>query len=179
MLCHKLVPSHNMALKPCPTELVLTTFFRTGWRPENVEQVQSFEHRSPFRKIVARPGSLYYIQEVCTQFEPGRTNVLSEWCIRCYYDMKQQEQLNKHNRFVLQLYTRLPELWPDIPFNHIILCHCTNQSLPYPINVKRQARKWRVSIFKVIGLTRPWFRLTVYQNGRRMLNSVSHPIQMH
>ena len=43
---------------------------------QNFEQVQSSWHPSPFRKFVAHSGSLYYVEEVCTHFEPVLKNVV-------------------------------------------------------------------------------------------------------
>ena len=67
------------ALWTCHTKLVLTTFFRT------FEQVQSFGHHSLFRKFVARPGSLYYVHSIRTQFEPIRKNVVWTSLVRRGY----------------------------------------------------------------------------------------------
>ena len=55
---------------------ILANGLRTAWPPEHFDQVQSSGRRSLFRKFVAHPRSLYYVQEVRTQFEPIRTNVL-------------------------------------------------------------------------------------------------------
>ena len=58
-------PSNGSFLiwRPCHTTFslhshyVLPNGFRTGWLPEDFEQVQSSGHPSPFRKFVACPGS--------------------------------------------------------------------------------------------------------------------------
>ena len=51
------------------------------------EQLQSAGRPSLFSKSIAHPGSLYYIQEVHTQFEPVlKKNTLWElvWCVRAF-----------------------------------------------------------------------------------------------
>ena len=62
-----------MHLRKCHTKLfsqyVLTTHFRKG-------SEQQILRRFKVLDLVAHSGSLYYIQEVCTQFEPARNNVV-------------------------------------------------------------------------------------------------------
>ena len=55
---------------------VIQNGLRMGWLPDNFEQVQISGRPSLFTMFVANPESLYYVQEVRTQFEPVQTNIL-------------------------------------------------------------------------------------------------------
>ena len=55
---------------------ILLNGLRMGWLPEDFEQVQNSGRPRLFTKFIARPGSSYYIQEICAQFEPVQTNVV-------------------------------------------------------------------------------------------------------
>ena len=65
---------------------ILQNGLRTGWLPENIEQVQRSGSPSPFRKFVACPGSLYSVREVCTQLEPIQKNVVRTSLVWWGYD---------------------------------------------------------------------------------------------
>ena len=69
-----------------------------------------------------------------------------------------------HGDFTVMPEIRLPSTWPNIPFSPIIWAWA-NESLPYPINGKHQARKWQVSSFEVVCLTRSGIKLLTSHTG--------------
>ena len=63
---------------------------------------------------------------------------------------------------------------PDLISNSVTLSsHWANQSLPYPNNAECLTRKRQVSIFKVIGLTRPEFEPRIVRIGLDCFNGSS------
>ena len=57
---------------------------RTGWPPEDFDQVQHSGHPSPFKKFVAHPGSLFYVQEIRSQIVPVWANVVRTSLVRTF-----------------------------------------------------------------------------------------------
>ena len=89
---------------------ILQIGLRMAWLPENVEQVQSFGHPSPFRMFGAHRGSLYYVQAVCIQFEPIQTNVMRTSFVWRGYNLAFGKGVVKWGRSIVCSFVRLVKL---------------------------------------------------------------------
>ena len=86
---HQTSPDYILTTFGLPSDYVV---LRPGWLPTRFERVQSSGCPSLFMKVVLHSVSSYYIQVLCTQFEPVLWNVLRRvWCdwVLSYFQIPQ------------------------------------------------------------------------------------------